>query len=110
MEQESKLPVLGTVLAPPPSTSPDVLGLARAELAALLAPVVDRAYRVEQVYRALYEQGATRFDAMTALPLPLRTALDERYRIGLPEVDTRHTSADGTTKFLFRLHDGATVE
>jgi 23S rRNA (adenine2503-C2)-methyltransferase len=89
---------------------PDVLGLPRAELAALLAPVIDRPYRVEQVYRGLYEQGVTDFDAITALGRPLRERLDERFRIGLPAVDTRHASADGTVKYLFRLADGATVE
>ena len=108
----SPLPVAGAPPAPAVSAPPlpDVLGLPRAELAALLAPQLDRPYRVEQVYRALYEQGATSFDAMTSLARPLRAALAERFRIGLPAVETRHTSADGTTKYLFALHDGATVE
>ncbi|HXT20086.1 MAG TPA: 23S rRNA (adenine(2503)-C(2))-methyltransferase RlmN, partial [Thermoanaerobaculia bacterium] len=88
----------------------DVLGLPRAELAALLAPVVDRPYRVEQVYRGLYEQGAKSFDEMTALSRTLRAELAERFRIGLPAVESRHVSTDGTTKYLFRLVDGATVE
>ena len=97
---------------PPPGLPglPDVLGLPRDELAALLAPVVDRPYRVEQVYRALYEQGATSFDEITVLSRPLRAELAGRFRIGLPEVASRHVSADGTTKYLFRLVDGATVE
>jgi len=89
---------------------PDVLGLRRAELAELLRPAIDRPYRVEQVYRGIYEQGAQTFDEITALSRPLRAALGERFRIGLPEVETKHVSADGTTKYLFRLIDGATVE
>jgi len=88
----------------------DVLGLRRAELAALLAPHVDRPYRVEQVHRALYEQGVKSFDEITALSRPLRAELAEWFRIGLPEVETKHVSSDGTTKYLFRLVDGATVE
>jgi 23S rRNA (adenine2503-C2)-methyltransferase len=88
----------------------DVLGLSRDELAALLAPVIDRPYRVEQLYRAIYEQGATSFDEVTVLSRPLRAELARRFRIGLPEVASRHVSADGTTKYLFRLVDGATVE
>ncbi len=92
------------------STRLDLLGLRREELAALLAPQVDRPYRAEQVYRAIYEQGAASFDAITGLAKPLRAALAERFRIGLPEVDTRHEASDGTTKYLFRLQDGATVE
>jgi 23S rRNA (adenine2503-C2)-methyltransferase len=89
---------------------PDVLGLPRPELAALLAPALDHGYRGEQVYRALYEQGVTDFAAITALSKPLRERLAARYRIGLPAVDAHHLAADGTGKYLFRLADGATVE
>jgi 23S rRNA (adenine2503-C2)-methyltransferase len=89
---------------------PDLLGLPRSELAALLAPAVDRGYRVEQVYRALYEQGAREFAAMTVLAKPLRLRLAERYRIGVPAVESSHLAADGTGKYLLRLADGATVE
>lgn len=88
----------------------DVLGLPRAELAAALAPWIDRAYRVQQVYGAIYEQGAASFEVITGLSRPLRQQLADRFRIGLPQVDTRHVSQDGTTKYLLRLHDGATVE
>jgi 23S rRNA (adenine2503-C2)-methyltransferase len=91
-------------------TLPDVLGLTRPRLAALLGPHLDRPYRVEQVYRALYEQGAASFHDMTVLGKSLRERLGRSYRIGLPAVDARHESQDGTTKYLFRLHDGASVE
>jgi 23S rRNA (adenine2503-C2)-methyltransferase len=102
-----KAPSLPLAAISPP---PDVLGLPRRELAALLAPHLDRPYRVEQIYRALYEQGVPSFGEITALGRPLRAELEGRFRIGLPAVDTRHVSGDGTTKFLFRLSDGATVE
>jgi 23S rRNA (adenine2503-C2)-methyltransferase len=88
----------------------DVLGLPRADLASALAPWIDRPYRVEQVYRAVYERGAPTFEAITGLGLTLRRQLAERFRIGLPAIDARHVSRDGTTKYLFRLPDGATVE
>jgi 23S rRNA (adenine2503-C2)-methyltransferase len=100
-------PKVAIVAAP---TRLDLLGLRRAELGALLLPHLDRPFRAEQVYGAIYEQGAASFDAIPVLPLPLRAALAERFRIGLPDVDTRQVSADGTSKYLFRLHDGATVE
>ena len=109
-------PTAGTsgVASPSPAADEpplvDLLGLRRDELAAALAPVVDRPYRAEQVYRAIYEQGAGDFGAMTVLSKELRARLAERFRIGLPVVDTRHQAADGTTKYLLRLVDGATVE
>jgi len=88
----------------------DLLGLTRPQLAAALAPVIDRPFRVEQVYRALYERGVHDFAAMTDLSKDLRDRLAERYRIGLPEIAERRPSSDGTCKYLFRLQDGATIE
>jgi 23S rRNA (adenine2503-C2)-methyltransferase len=89
---------------------PDLLGLSRERLAEVLAPVVDRPFRAGQVYRALYERAARDFTEMTDLPQELRSRLVERFRIGLPEIASRHLSADGTGKYLFRLADGATIE
>ncbi len=40
----------------------------------------------------------------------LREKLAARFRIGALEVADRRDSGDGTTKFLFRLHDGAFIE
>ena len=96
--------------APAAPPLPDLLGLPRARLAELLAPALDRSFRVDQVYRALYEQGVREIEGMTALGKPLRAELARRHRIGIPAVDTRHVAQDGTTKYLFRLGDGASVE
>ncbi len=98
---------------PPESAAPervDLLGLSRERLAEVLAPVVDKPFRVKQVYQALYERGVRDFSEMTDLSKELRSRLAERFRIGLPAIASRHESADGTCKYLFRLHDGATVE
>jgi 23S rRNA (adenine2503-C2)-methyltransferase len=99
-------PTTGT----PAEERPDLLGLSRRRLAEVLAPVVDRPFRVPQIYRALYERAVRDFSALTDLPKDLRAGLAERFRIGLPEVTSRHLSADGTCKYLFQLAGGATVE
>jgi 23S rRNA (adenine2503-C2)-methyltransferase len=88
----------------------DLLGLSREELARELAPVIDRPFRAGQIYQALYERGVRDFSGMTELSKDLRTRLAERYQIGLPEIAERRLAGDGTCKYLFRLHDGATVE
>lgn len=88
----------------------ELLGLPRPRLAQALAPAVDRPYRVEQIYRALYERGVGAFAGMTELGKTLRSHLAERFTISMPEVAERHRSADGTEKYLFRLADGATIE
>jgi 23S rRNA (adenine2503-C2)-methyltransferase len=91
-------------------TPPDLLGLSRERLAETLAPVVDRPFRVAQVYDALHVRGITDFAAMTDLGKDLRRELAGRFRIGLPEIASRDLSSDGTCKYLFRLADGATIE
>ncbi len=88
----------------------DLLGLPRERLAETLAPVVDRPFRVEQIYKALYERAVPGFEAMTYLSKELRSRLAERFHIGIPEISERHLATDGTCKYLFRLPDGATIE
>jgi 23S rRNA (adenine2503-C2)-methyltransferase len=96
--------------APSGALRPELLGMKREELARALAPLVDRPFRAAQVYDALHRRGATGFAAMTDVPQGLRAELAQRFRIGVPEIASRHVSADGTAKYLFRLADGATVE
>ena len=92
-------------------TPPDLLGLSRERLAEVLAPVVDRPFRVEQIYHALYERAVRDFSEMTDLSQgpagPARRELPHR---ACPRSPTRHLAADGTCKYLFRLPDGATIE
>ena len=88
----------------------DLLGLSRGHLEQVLAPVVDRPFRARQIYQALYERAARDFSEMTDLPKELRARLAAHFRVGLPEIASRHPSADGTCKYLFRLADGATIE
>ena len=88
----------------------DLLGLSRERLAEVIAPAVDRPFRAKQIYPALYERAVRDLYEITELPRELRVRLAERYRVGLPEISSRHISADGTAKYLFRLRDGATIE
>jgi 23S rRNA (adenine2503-C2)-methyltransferase len=95
---------------PTTASRPDLLGRSRAELGEMLAPVIDRPFRVGQIYQALYHRGVSEFAGMTELDKGLRTRLAERFRIGLPDEVSRQQSADGTCKRLFKLSDGATIE
>ncbi|MBP7586366.1 MAG: 23S rRNA (adenine(2503)-C(2))-methyltransferase RlmN [Thermoanaerobaculia bacterium] len=96
---------LDTLPAPDP-----LVGLDRLALGERLGALVTRPYQIKQIYDALYLRGITRFDDMTDLSLALRSALSERFAVGLPDVATQQESADGTTKFLLRLRDGASIE
>lgn len=109
MSSNLALPVLGSPVEPP-APPPDLLGLPRERLRQELAPFLDRPFRVEQIYQALYARGIHDFQGMTDLSKELRGRLADRFRIGWPEVEAKAPSADGTVKYLFRLHDAATVE
>ena len=93
------------------ATAPDPLvGLDRPELGERLSALVTRSFQIDQIYDAIYLRGITDFADMTNLSLALRQELSDRFSLGLPAVASQQESADGTTKFLLRLHDGASIE
>ena len=87
--------------------TPTRYGVDRSGLADLLAD--QPRYRVDQIWEGWYRQ-LRRSDELTNLPKALRARLDDELPTSLDLV-ARSVSDDGdTTKFLWRLHDGATVE
>src|SRR5712692_2099803 len=67
-------------------------------------------FRARQIYDAVYRQRVTEASAISNLPKPLRARLADKFPIGLPEVERRYDSSDGTRRYLLRLTDGKTVE
>jgi 23S rRNA (adenine2503-C2)-methyltransferase len=88
----------------------NLFGLDRAELQREMEALGLPAFRGRQVYRALYARGVDSFDAMTDLPRSLREELASAYRMGVPRLESRHASRDGTVKYLLALEDGRKVE
>jgi len=99
---------------------PNLFGLSKDELAALVAEKGEPAFRARQVYGWLYRRRVRDVEAMRNLPKTLRAALAEGFDVRWPEVAERELSFDGTRKYLFRLDGpaggeharggGATVE
>ncbi|MDI3257166.1 MAG: 23S rRNA (adenine(2503)-C(2))-methyltransferase RlmN [Kyrpidia sp.] len=86
-------------------------GLRPDELRAWLEEKGEPGYRAAQLFDWMYKKRVTGVEAMTNLPKSLRALLRERTRLTTMEELTRQVSKkDGTTKFLFRLFDGSTVE
>lgn len=67
-------------------------------------------FRGDQLFQWLYQKRAKSFDEMTNLSKELRAELSKRCFITNIEETSRQTSKDGTTKFLFRLHDDKLIE
>jgi 23S rRNA (adenine2503-C2)-methyltransferase len=68
------------------------------------------AYRGSQTLRHLWAAPAAGFQAMTDLPLAFRSELEQAFTMPRLELAAEQRSVDGTRKFLFRLHDGQTIE
>jgi 23S rRNA (adenine2503-C2)-methyltransferase len=79
----------------------------REQLAELLAD--QPAYRVDQVWRALYTEHRTPAD-MTTLPLAVRDELDEALPAALTLAHEARADGGETIKHLWALGDGATIE
>lgn len=110
MQSAETGPIGARGAASPADPRPDLLGLPPAGLRAALGELIDRPFRADQIFQSLHVRGVRDFAAMTDLGKELRTRLAERFRIGWPEIASRAPSADGTCKYLLRLHDGATIE
>jgi 23S rRNA (adenine2503-C2)-methyltransferase len=91
----------------PVAEKPSLVGLDREELGAALAeagvPERQVRMRVQQLWHWLYVRGVDDFAAMRNISRELRTELEARYTIALPEIVEEQISNDGTRKWLFRF-------
>jgi 23S rRNA (adenine2503-C2)-methyltransferase len=88
----------------------NLLGLERAALEAFAVELGGKAFRARQLMSWMYKRRESRFDAMTDLAKDFRSLLAERASIAVPEVVTRHDSADGTRKWLLRADSAQAFE
>ncbi len=86
-----------------------IVGMELVDLQTALGPT-EPAFRARQIYDAVYRRRVTRFEAISNLPKGLRERLAQELPVGLPEVDRRYDSIDGTRRYLLKLGDGKTVE
>ncbi|MGE5488737.1 MAG: 23S rRNA (adenine(2503)-C(2))-methyltransferase RlmN [bacterium] len=86
-----------------------LIGLELHELEELLGATEPR-YRARQLYTALYRERRSDLHEVLTLPASLRERLAGRYTVGVPGIERRFDSADGTRRYLLRLADGRTVE
>lgn len=68
------------------------------------------AYRGSQVARHLWTSPTATFDEMTDLPAAFRALLDAHFELPRLALVEQQASTDGTRKFLFRMHDGQSIE
>ncbi len=87
--------------APASTDAPiNLLGLERPELEAFVVARGNKPFRARQLMNWLYKRVEGDFAAMTDLARDFRTQLLSAAEVRLPEVLSRHDSADGTRKWL----------
>ncbi len=88
----------------------ELLGLSIQEISQLAEDLGQPPYRARQLADAIYRQRLDELSKITNLPNSFRTELDASFSIGLPEIEKRFVSRDGTVRYLLKFSDGQSVE
>lgn len=92
----------------------NLVGLTREELRQILIEAGERpekaGMRASQLWHWMYVRGAQNFEVMTTIAKSWRAELQDRFRIGRPEISRALKSFDGTRKWLLRFADGEEAE
>jgi 23S rRNA (adenine2503-C2)-methyltransferase len=86
-----------------------LVGMELPELQDVLGPG-QPTYRAQQLYDALYRRQVADLSEILTLPQTLRLQLFRWNSLGLPSLERRFDSSDGTRRYLLRLQDNRTVE
>ncbi len=89
---------------------PNLLDLSQTELEALFDSLGERHFKVNQLYKWVYQREVTDFNLMTDFSKSLRSYLAANYSITFPELQSEQISQDGTIKWLFKIPGGSAVE
>jgi len=88
-----------------------LLGLSFQELSQLVDESGEPAYRARQLFQAVYADRVESVDSVTTLPVNFREALKNRgLDVGLPKIEKKFVSSDGTLRYLLSFADGQSVE
>jgi 23S rRNA (adenine2503-C2)-methyltransferase len=88
-----------------------LLGMDRVELASLVDGLGEPGYRAKQLLESVYRQRVEAIDKISTLSQQLRQKLTEQgVSVGLPRIENRFVSQDGTVRYLIAFADGQSVE
>ena len=88
-----------------------LLGLDGSELTGVMQGVGEPSYRAQQLLEAVYRQRVDSIDEISTIPRELRSKLSEMaFTVGLPRIEKRFVSQDGTVRYLVGFRDGQSVE
>jgi 23S rRNA (adenine2503-C2)-methyltransferase len=89
----------------------ELLGLSIQQLTELIESTGEAGFRARQLFDGLYRQRWGTLDRFSTLPLKFRQRLaDDGFQVGLPGVEKKFVSSDGTVRYLLAFGDGQSVE
>ena len=89
----------------------NLLGLDLQELSALVENAGQPEYRARQLFEAIYAQRAETAQQISTLPQDFRRSLQEQgFEVGLPAIEKKFQSTDGTVRYLMSFADQQSVE
>ncbi len=92
-------------------THTSLLGLQLPELATLVEEFGQPPYRARQLFEGLYRQRVETAEQISTLPEDFRRSLSQKgISIGLPGIEKKFVSSDGTVRYLVACGDGQSVE
>lgn len=95
----------------PPAGQLELLGLDLGELTGLVEQAGEPGYRARQLFDALYRQRVAGLEEVLTLPAAFRGALAQQaVSVGLPRIEKKFQSEDGTVRYLMGFADGQSVE
>ncbi len=86
-----------------------LVGMDLSDLERMLGPGQPR-YRARQIYDALYKKQVANLSEISNLPQVVRSELSTTNAVGIPTLERRFDSTDGTRRYLLRLQDNRTIE
>jgi 23S rRNA (adenine2503-C2)-methyltransferase len=88
-----------------------LLGLTLRELTDFVEETGQPSYRGGQLFEALYRQRFGSAEQISTLPLEFRRSLGQRgLSLGVPTIEKKFVSIDGTVRYLIGFVDGQSVE
>jgi 23S rRNA (adenine2503-C2)-methyltransferase len=93
-----------------PAAPKDIRDLSFEELEEYLTSVGEKPFRATQIFEWIYQKNAWSFDAMANLSKELRERLKQDFVLQPNAIAEKKISEEGTTKFLFDLHDHEKIE
>jgi len=89
----------------------ELLSVSNEELTEILESLAQPPYRLRQLLDGLYRQRWSQLDQFTTLPATLRSKLTQLgHSVGLPTIEKKFSSSDGTVRYLFQFSDRQSVE